>query len=950
MVRLRSLLASFLIASAIYGTSHAAERLSRTFGYQSGLAASSVAGVVQDRTGFLWIATPTGLYRFDGREFLKISPASSSVIDAAGAFDDVYFTDTESSLWRAHGASAEPVTDAEGRPVVKVHGAAVSDDGALWVHPEGPALLRRDPRGSWTRIEAARETSLDGFTLFPGRHGSILALDPEGAVRIAPDGTRTRLVSAPETLRVEEPDDRTIVCARWRRGVFTIGEIQGGVEHDLLSSWKRLVGLRKRGEAVWIAFDTEIDVVRPGQPPEMIGRDDGLRGCNSIYVDREGSLWVASYEAGLMQYPEPDTVMRQMPGFLPAVRSLSTGKLGIWAGGWFGTELLDLTHGKPGVLRRGPPTLTFPCPTDGDAVWTVVRANELSLWGPEGQRRVVPMPGVGVNHRCAEAGDGGVWMPTDAGLIHASHDTTDVRMVVTSFPGPPARGPTSWRAFESRDGELFVARDETICRQRTREVLAGVRAWTCETLKGASTIVDFLETPRGSVWTATSQGGLFAFDGRTWQPAAGNDDLPSRLLNSLSPGGDGTTWITGAGFAVRVREGDAGRLAIVESLSAWQGMPSLSISEIVETPDRDLYIGMGGIAYTPASSRLLSTTPPTVVLVAATADGSPLPDTPSLVLPYRRNRLELRFAALSYRDPSRIRYRTRLRAGEDWSTETTEPSLHFADLAPGAYDVGIEATLDGARWSERPASFAFRVARPWYLEPWFFAAAAIGGAALLYVGFRVRVGQVIRLERQRARIAMDLHDELGSGLGSIGLLSSVLSREGLDAEKRVRAGAQLGDIAGGLSASLTDIVWSLKPGAATLESLAAHLVARGGALFPDDRPRFVSEIPSDLPAVPLSLAVRRNAFLVGLEALHNAAQHARAEEVRLALVPEGRRWRLTVTDDGAGMPAEPSARLGSGLGLDSMRRRAEEIDAKLTWSNGPHAGTVVSLVFAPGSE
>lgn len=212
------------------------------------------------------------------------------------------------------------------------------------------------------------------------------------------------------------------------------------------------------------------------------------------------------------------------------------------------------------------------------------------------------------------------------------------------------------------------------------------------------------------------------------------------------------------------------------------------------------------------------------------------------------------------------------------------------------------------------------------------------------MAYRIRVRHLLDLERQRARIAMDLHDELGSGLGSVGILASVLGKEGLDATDRAAVSEQISRTASELGTALSDIVWSLRPGPQDLRQLAVHLAERGNRLFADDETRFITELPTTWPSRALSAPVRRNVLLVALEALHNARRHARASQVVLTLMPRGSRWSLRVEDDGRGLPESIA---GTGLGFLTMWRRAAEIGADLRIETATGQGTGVELTFSP---
>jgi signal transduction histidine kinase len=213
---------------------------------------------------------------------------------------------------------------------------------------------------------------------------------------------------------------------------------------------------------------------------------------------------------------------------------------------------------------------------------------------------------------------------------------------------------------------------------------------------------------------------------------------------------------------------------------------------------------------------------------------------------------------------------------------------------------------------------------------------------------RARLAVALRLERQRSQISLDLHDEMGSGLGSIGILSGVLTGEGLSAQERQRLATKIGDIAGELGASLSDIVWSLRPHTNTLEDVAARLAEHGARLFSGDTARFEARFPEQWPEMSLGFSVSRAVLLIGLEALYNAARHSQARLVTLTVTSEGRAWALAVQDDGRGLPenGEPAGS-GSGLGRTSMRRRAEGIGGELIWETVPGGGTRVTLRIVP---
>jgi signal transduction histidine kinase len=335
-----------------------------------------------------------------------------------------------------------------------------------------------------------------------------------------------------------------------------------------------------------------------------------------------------------------------------------------------------------------------------------------------------------------------------------------------------------------------------------------------------------------------------------------------------------------------------------------------------------------------------------VVLVDASVDGDRVPLRDELVLPHHRNRLTLRFAAPSYRDPARLRYQVRLSPRAPWTAVVGPPVFSWVDLRPGRYQAEVRASLDGQAWTPEPAGLRFRIRPPWYLTAWALSLFVLAAAGAVSLGYRARVASLLRLERQRTRIAMDLHDEMGSGLGSIGILSGVLAGEQGDSPHRRKLAGQIAEIAQELGTALSDIVWSLDPRSSTLEEVAGRLAEHGSRLFAGDSVLFSVRFPDTWPGAPLDFPVRRGLLLIGLEALHNAARHARARQVTLIVHPDDRGWRLVVEDDGCGLPAAARRGDAAGVGLHSLRRRAAEIGARIGWADRPGGGTRVILDFS----
>jgi len=199
------------------------------------------------------------------------------------------------------------------------------------------------------------------------------------------------------------------------------------------------------------------------------------------------------------------------------------------------------------------------------------------------------------------------------------------------------------------------------------------------------------------------------------------------------------------------------------------------------------------------------------------------------------------------------------------------------------------------------------------------------------------------LERERGRIAQDLHDDLGSSLTRISLLSGLL-RADKDNPDQVEAHAiRLSQSADQTVRALEEIVWAVRPGSDSLQSLVDYITHFASELFEGTPTHCRLDLPHDLPALPLPPDFRHNIFLIVKEALTNTLKHASAKEVHVQAKISANLLEIRIQDDGTGfVPVTPKAE-GKQHGLTNMQRRAEDMGGKLTWQGSPGQGTSIQL-------
>jgi len=242
-----------------------------------------------------------------------------------------------------------------------------------------------------------------------------------------------------------------------------------------------------------------------------------------------------------------------------------------------------------------------------------------------------------------------------------------------------------------------------------------------------------------------------------------------------------------------------------------------------------------------------------------------------------------------------------------------------------------------------------------FWETWWFRA----GCVVLALGIAVLVVRVAErrkyqhrlqqaeseraLEHERGRIAQDLHDDLGSSLARISLLSGLAKADATHPAQLEAHLAKIAEAADETVRALEEIVWAVRPGSDSLQSLVEYIAHFANELFEGNSTRCRLDLPHDLPTIPLPPDMRHNIFLVVKEALTNVIKHAHANVVMVQAKATLETIEFIVQDNGKGFDPGRASHEGKRNGLSNMQRRAATMGGKLTINSVP-TGTRVSLI------
>ena len=855
-----------------------------------GLAGSKIYTLIADARGQIWAGAENEIARWNGAQFEAMTPTNSA-------------TDVQPLLLFPTKAGALWVLD--GDRLRKMEGRAWTAEANAWRGLLGPAS---------NRAMGFHEDRAGG--LWFNHYGN-------GLFHIAPDGNFERLTSASENL----PNDRYLPGDRvgaWFES--SDGGVWAGVDHGGLARLR----------------DRRFHVIGPAE---------GLpaRTALSVTGDTNGTVWIGTAGGGLCVLSPKSNASSPKP----VSSDIGAKNFGLW------TLDFGLKTYAVGMSVSANNIFSIAPRADGGA-WLSASEGEDFYQLLNGRIQRVSWDVHGIKSILVDR-QNRLWVGLKAGLGWWAGNNRQVFNVSSNSFMPAIRA-----LAETPDGNIWAGADDgTIfrCSQNRLEAFHATDA-----LAGQP-IYALHSDAAGALWAGTFRGGLVRFKDGKFSRITATNGLPADIISQIQEDNHGRLWLgTHQGiFCVSKMALNAcadGRVAAVDYVvyGRHDGLPALECSDGYQPAswrglDGKLWFStVRGVVWLNPDELTTQSAPPPVLVEEFRVDGETVPLTGGeITVPPGHTQFDFRFTALNFAGGDRARFRYKLEGYDSrWVDAETLRTAHYGRLLPRSYRFHVIACNNEGVWNNIGATLRFTV------EPYFYqtdsfiifaSALIIGGvtfaarraATRKYRRKLAAMEKQAAIERDRARIAKDIHDDVGAGLTQITLLTELARREPAQTEANLE---RITQSARKLTKAMDEIVWAVDPQHDTVAGLLDYISAYAEDYLRVADVRCRMDLPMELPLTRVDAELRYNLFLALKETLNNIVKHAQATEVWLRLRLAPGRLTLEIEDNGKGLQStnsDASERLSSGSGLGNLEKRLASVGGRCEIHSVAGQGTRVEL-------
>ena len=947
-----------------------------SWGTEQGLPQSSVISVIQTRDGCLWLGTLNGLVRFDGIHFTVFDEENTPGLNSDRI---VYlFQDSHTNLWigmdtgdvaLAKDGKIQNFNLGSGGHEGRLMSACEDSSGAVWLYM-ADAHLGRYQNGKMAVWNFSFNTRALRRMVVAETSGALWVGEDWGLFSFRPANFQPPAFPIEQLIQGRKIDS---ISASQRGGTWRL--INGRVEKWSASQLEKNFGPFPWGNSTVTSVcedkDGNLIVGTPGAGVywydadgkyQHISTDQGLSSAFvlSLCMDEQGNLWVGTDGAGL------DRIKK---------------------------KIFDTPSGLHSWVVQS---------ISGDAsggLWTAFNAHGMTYWLTNAAQDF----GVGRNSNAWTAlvdQRQRVWVGTrDEGLFQ--FQTNQFRPA----PGAEILGPQILALFEDRLGQLWAGTQNGLARWNeqgwkmftTRDGLSGNtisaiaedaegNLWVgtenhgLNLFKSEKFILYQQEThglpgndisclyadKDGALWVGTFGHGLARFYNGKWTRYSTRNGLASNSIGYIAEDDEGFLWIGSNAGLMRIQKKSlddfANEKADFISCRIYGKADGLPTRECSSGSQPAAYFTHDGRLWFPTTKGAASVNPkklkpnlqpPVVMIESVLVSGreqktNRLDSTwrQSIVVPPGRNRFEIHYTGLNFTAPKEVRFKYRLENRDSAWTDAGDTRIaYYSQVPPGHYKFHIIACNEDGVWNNAGSVLEITVQPQFWQTGWFRAVVILCFLGIIVAAVRFvstqKLHRQLALEKERSRIARDLHDQLGANLTQVALLGEMAEADKGSPKQIQEHAQQISQTARETTRSLDEIVWAVNPANDTLDGLVNYACKYAQEYLALAGLRYRVDMPAQLPAIAFPPEARHNIFLAFKEAVNNVVKHARASEVwiRLRLQPDS--FTLEIEDNGRGVGEVETAQ--SQNGLRNMRKRMEDIGGKFEIGPGTKGGTLVRL-------
>jgi len=945
---------------------------------EQGLPQSSVISVIQTRDGYLWLGTLNGLVRFDGIRFTVFDEENTPGLNSDRI---VYlFQDSHTNLWigmdtgdvaLAKDGKIQNFNLGSGGHEGRLVSACEDSSGAVWLYTAN-AHLGRYQNG---------KMAVWNFSFSTRAVRRMVVAETAGALWIGEDW---RLFSFRPT--------------NFQPPAFPIEQLIQGRKIDSISA-------RQRG-GTWRLINNRVEKWSPSQLEKDFGSYLwGNSTVTSACEDKDGNLIVGTLGAGVFwydadgKYQHISTEQGLSSAFVLSLCMDEQGNL------WVGTDGDGLNRIKRKIFNtpdKMHPWNAQSLSTDAQGgLWAAFNAHGVTCWLANSARDFSVGRGsnawtVLVDHRQQ------TWIGTwDEGLFQFQTNQFQ------PAPGAAALGQRIFALFEDHNGQLWAGTQNGLAcwngkgwkMSTMRDGLSGntVRAiaedvegnlWVGTQNHGLNLFkagkfisyqqgtnglpgndISCLYADKGGVlWVGTFGHGVARFHDGKWTCYSTRNGLASNSIGYIVEDDEGFLWIGSNAGLMRIQ-----KKSLDDFANEKRGFISCRIYGMADgLPTRECSSGSQPAACFTRDSRLWFPTakgaasvnpkelkpnpqPPVVMIESVLVDGREQKNDhmnsvwrQSIVVPAGHDRFEIHYTGLNFIAPEEVRFKYRLEGQDITWTEAGDTRIaYYSEVPPGHYQFHVTACNEDGVWNNSGSILEITVRPQFWQTGWFRAVVILCFLGIIVAAVRFvstqKLHRQLALEKERSRIARDLHDQLGANLTQVALLGEMAEADKGSPEDIQTHAQQISQTARETTRSLDEIVWAVNPANDTLDGLVTYICKYAQEYLALAGLRYRADMPAQLPAIAFPPDVRHNIFLAFKEAVNNVVKHAQASEVWIQLRLQPDSFILEIDDDGRGLGSQDTTTAQSRDGLRNMRKRMEDIRGEFSIGPGTKGGTLVRL-------